>query len=352
MWRQWLSLSAGEQKGFIILLSLCLMLLCGLIASKYIKPDSVDIELHIIEASTKGSDSTFYDADTLFVNSSTATEMARFGLSDRFIVNALKYRDAGGHYRDFNDLTKTRGYDSTVFSGRHHLLVFDNSGGVAYSKHRYEKRPESRKVVHLWFSTVDEMNAAGLNLRYADSILSFRNRFFLTGTIKPDSVNSIGIDGFMALLTSRIKGEKRPPSTKEKRVVEPFDINIADTTMLMQLDGVNRFAALRILEYRNRLGGFVDIRQLTESGVLSSELLNKNENVIFADKTKVKTMSLNTSGVDKLRKHPYISFYLAKEIVERRKAKGDFTAVEQIKGLPSFDAASPFLIEYLTLDKK
>lgn len=352
MWRQWLSLTAGEQKGFFILVALCLLLMLGIMVVKCAGPDGSEITIRFVEASPITSNNDDLVEDTLYVNSSTATQMSKFGLSDRFIVNALKYRDAGGRYRSFSDLSKTRGFDSLVFEGRKDLLVFDGGEATTYHKPVFRKTEDRPRYVHLWFSSAEELAGAGVNSRYSDSIMAFRNRYYLTGSVRADSLNMLGMDGFMALIASRVKGDKKSVAAKEKIAIDPFDINSADTAMLARLDGVGNYTALRIVEYRDKLGGFVDLKQLLEIKNISEEIINRNQGVLFVDKSKVITMSVNSMGVEKLRRHPYVSFYLAKEIVERRRIKGNYSDVEQVKGLPSFDKASPFLLQYLTVENK
>ena len=113
VWREWLTFSKAEQRGFFILIVLCLTLLLVLIIGQCRSPRDGQIIIRQFNAMSNGKDSSPQFYDTLHVNTATVTEMSRFGFSDRLIINVLKYREAGGRYKHFSDFRKTYGFDST-----------------------------------------------------------------------------------------------------------------------------------------------------------------------------------------------------------------------------------------------
>jgi DNA uptake protein ComE-like DNA-binding protein len=63
-------------------------------------------------------------------------------------------------------------------------------------------------------------------------------------------------------------------NTKRAFKLQPFDVNLADTTELKKIRGIGSKLSSRILMYRNRLGGFTSEEQLTEIFGLQPETLD------------------------------------------------------------------------------
>ena len=56
---------------------------------------------------------------------------------------------------------------------------------------------------------------------------------------------------------------KSVPYTAKSRPLEPLDLNSADSTELVKLPGIGPANALKVIRYRERLGGYSDIRRTT-----------------------------------------------------------------------------------------
>lgn len=351
MWREWLTFSKNEQRGFFILIGICMILLVIFIVDRLHNPQMGLVVIRQLQYDRHDSTSNEGTYDSLNVNSATVAQMSRFGFSDRLIVNVLKYRETGGYYKNYSDFAKTYGFDSVSFTGRIELLNF---GSRLASRHGNFDQGARQKpaTIHLYYSTVEEMKAAGVSMKYADTIVSYRDQYYLSGAVRIDSLKGMTDREFVEFLRSRIKAEKKIQVAKEASTPVMIELNKADTAELMQVHGIGRYLAIRILEYRRQLGGFVDVKQLKEINGMAESVVLENSGCFVVDKSLVRTIPINSSGVEYMRKHPYIGFFLAKEIVERRRVKGDFTDLGQLAGLPSFDQANPLLILYLSLEKK
>lgn len=102
-----------------------------------------------------------------------------------------------------------------------------------------------------------------------------------------------------------------------------FEINTADTIELVKLKGIGKVYARRIIAYRSLLGGYVNIKQLSEVYGIKPELINKIESSISIDSTKIKLININLATYEELKKHPYINDYQAKAIVYYRSKVGN-----------------------------
>ncbi len=97
------------------------------------------------------------------------------------------------------------------------------------------------------------------------------------------------------------------------------DLNRADTTELKQVRGIGSYYARRIVEYRERLGGYVDIGQLLEIRGIDEERVLRWQKELKVDLGVVRKIDLLNTPEEDLRKHPYIGFYAARGIVSFRK---------------------------------
>ncbi|RAJ99942.1 competence ComEA-like helix-hairpin-helix protein [Larkinella arboricola] len=122
-----------------------------------------------------------------------------------------------------------------------------------------------------------------------------------------------------------------------KPVLQPFDINTADTTDLKKLRGIGSKLAGRIIKFREGLGGFVSADQYTEVFGLDSlalEELTKYGRV----QSPVKKLAINTATAEELDRHVYLSKRQAEIIVNYRTQHGPFTSPESLRNIRILDA--------------
>lgn len=123
--------------------------------------------------------------------------------------------------------------------------------------------------------------------------------------------------------------EKYPVGTK-------VELNTADTTELKKIPGIASYRARKIVEYRQRLGGFLHVEQVMEACELPDEVLDW----FSLDSVGVEQVDVNTASVQRLMHHPYLTFYQARDIVEYRRKYGPFHSVDELLKLDSFDQES------------
>lgn len=133
-------------------------------------------------------------------------------------------------------------------------------------------------------------------------------------------------------------GEAAPTKFPRKpRNLQPFDLNLADTTQLMQIRGIGAGRAKWVVKYRNQLGGYVREDQLDEVFVLrdAPDLRDSLKKYTFvAPGFAPKAVNLNTATFDELYLQPYIGKPRARLIVAYRQQHGPFKSVEDLKQIP------------------
>ena len=106
------------------------------------------------------------------------------------------------------------------------------------------------------------------------------------------------------------------------------DINTADSITLKTIPGIGPFYAGKIIEHRNKLGGFLSLNQLTEIWKFDEEKLRSIKEYTYLSKGVIVKMNINKETIEELVRHPYINYKVANSIVKMRKVNGDYTSVE------------------------
>ncbi len=119
-----------------------------------------------------------------------------------------------------------------------------------------------------------------------------------------------------------------PKFTKPGNLV--IELNSADSASLTQLQGIGPSFASRIIKFRNKLGGFYQKQQLLEVYGFDAERLNKIENQLIIDSTKINKIDLNQVTFKNLLKHPYFEFHMVKAIVTYRQLQGGFKNIDDL----------------------
>ena len=122
---------------------------------------------------------------------------------------------------------------------------------------------------------------------------------------------------------------------KEKIVI--IDINQATQEDLIKIYGIGEAISLRILKFKENLGGFVSMEQMKDVWGLSPEVIeNLNSHFKVSALPDVKKVDINNASIKELSQFPYFNYQIARQIVTFRSMNGDFKNVDdltKIKGL-------------------
>jgi len=110
-----------------------------------------------------------------------------------------------------------------------------------------------------------------------------------------------------------------------------IDINTADTAAFISLPGIGSKLAARIVNFREKLGGFYSIAQVGETYGLPDSSFQKIRQYLKLENMSIRKVNINTATIDELKTHPYIKWSLANPIVAYRNEHGPFSKVEDIK---------------------
>ena len=213
-------------------------------------------------------------------NTADSSTLVHVGLKKWQASNMLKYRAKGGRYRRAEDMKKIYGMTDSMYMA---LLPYIQIDTVA----------------------VDH---------YRDSLMQ-RER----DSVKVDSM---------------------PRYVSQKRDTI-LNLRTADTTELKMIRGIGSYRARQIVRYREQLGGFAHVDQLCEIKALQPLLTDsiQADSLLahfWLDSVIINPLRVNSAGVEKLQRHPYLSFEQAKAIYELRRKKIHLDSITQLKKVDCF----------------
>jgi len=136
----------------------------------------------------------------------------------------------------------------------------------------------------------------------------------------------------------------------EKKAIASVDINSGDSSAFDALPGIGGGFSRRIINFRNKLGGFYKVEQVAETFGLPDSVFQKIKPLLKITGNNVKKINVNTAKEEELKAHPYIRWQLAKVITEYKKQHGDFKNLEDLKKIMVIDAETYNKISpYLTI---
>ncbi len=108
-----------------------------------------------------------------------------------------------------------------------------------------------------------------------------------------------------------------PVKKKEKKVFLKININTASAEELKKLKGIGDKLSLRIVKYRDKLGGFYSVGQIKEVYGIKPETFQQIKPHIYC-KGAVKKININSASFKELVRHPYLTYKDVKAIFKFR----------------------------------
>jgi len=211
-------------------------------------------------------------------NTADSTTLLRLGLTPWQVRSVYRYRAKGGRYHRKEDFKRVPGMTPEVWERLARVMTI----GEAYRYYHDEK---------------DTAQQAGGERVQRDSL-------------------------------------QYPHQEKYQEVVQ-LDINTVDSNALKMIPGIASVRARRILRYREELGGFVSLDQLSEIEGLPEGI----EQWFKVETGIIRPLRINTLRVGALSRHPYVSFQQARDIDQYRRRKGKIRDLRELSLVESFSEA-------------
>lgn len=290
-------LTAEQWLGVLIL---AVLIAAGMVATKYLQPETKPIVL--VEDSIKTNFEDYqakqdsihkakwkktYKRDTIEIrmqmfdpNTVDSVTLLHLGFKPWQAKNMLKYRAKGGKYRQKEDMKKLYGMtDSMYIALEPYICIQQDSIAV---------------------------DSAQVDTIHLDSLPKWRS-------IKKDTI---------------------------------LNLRTADTTELKLIRGIGSYRAKMIVRYREQLGGYARVEQILEARGMDKVVADSILPHFYIDSVVLNKMPVNKIRPEVLHRHPYLSFEQAKAIYEYRRRHIRIKSAEELKKIKGL---SPSDIEKISI---
>jgi len=132
----------------------------------------------------------------------------------------------------------------------------------------------------------------------------------------------------------------------EKKAIPVVDLNTVDSTTLVELPRMGGYMASRIIAFREKLGGFVEVAQLLDvKGIDSTRFTAMRPYLLIGD-TETRRIDVNRADFKILVGHPYLSYEQVKRIFRQRETRGMIKNWAQLEALLKEEGEVNPLLEY------
>lgn len=125
-----------------------------------------------------------------------------------------------------------------------------------------------------------------------------------------------------------------------------LELNSVDSTQLVEIRGIGPYYARSIIQYRLAAGGYVRVEQLLDIYGMTEENYNRILPHLWVDTTLVQRININTASVARLKSHPCLNFYQARQIYELRRQKGKLSGMDELQPLSEMDEKSLEIMQF------
>jgi len=187
----------------------------------------------------------------------------------------------------------------------------------------------------------EQLIAAGLPIRTARTLIKYRakgGRFYkkedLLKLYTMDREDYKRIERYIHIATTRQSRRDFAPGRERPDIPAVIELNQTDAATLILLKGIGPGYAKRILDYREKLGGFIRVEQLSEVYGFPDSTYRQLKQKFTVNPANIKKLNINTAGEEELSRHPYIRRYLAANIIKLRNDLKKFSKIEELRQVP------------------
>lgn len=316
--RDYFSFSQTEIKGFMILIFLLFLLIVStfifdFLPQKNTSLSTVDVKrveelmvkIEVKEANERNAEKRNFSENkfekdenavaskpiqyfSFDPNVASLTEFEKLGIPLWLAERIIKYRSKGGKFRKKEDLQRIYSFPSTLYQNLEPYIVLANT------------------------QPVQENIATSKTENLAEKVTAL------------------------------------PVSKKEIYKPVLIDLNKADTNDLKKLKGIASKRAMRIVQEREKLGGFYSVEQVRYIWGLDSLSIDELLKYGRVNNPSIRKIKINEVTLEEF-KHPYLRPYIAKAIIAYRQQHGNFSSKKDLENIKLLDAQTlEKLLPYLS----
>ena len=346
--KEYFVFSSSEKRGiFTFSIIIFLMILAYVIMPTVLKLKKTDftefdkeIEMRIALNSIKDKKTQKILQFKFNPNTISKDSLVLLGLSSKQAYNVINYRTKFKAFKTKKDFKNLYTISDSLFLLLENQLVFKKA-----RKNQKIKKVISKEVESLPFdyklnpniAEVSDFVKIGLSRKQGRNILNYREK---VGAFKTKEElkklytitenDYLKIEPYIEIGLGKPKDSLEKKFKKYKTQFLSIDINTAKVKDFEQIIGIGVKTATRIVELRERLGGFYLGEQLLEIYKIDTAVVLRNLSNFKINSHIIRKLNLNKVTFKELLKHPYISYNMTKKIMNYRDMHGDFKNVEEI----------------------
>lgn len=296
-------------------------------------------------------------------NTATFDEFVRLGLPERVANAILNYREHGGRFDAPDDFQKIYTLSAADFERLRDFIEIARPENPTAAD-QAAPRPAQNFPFDPNTATTADFIRLGLSERTAQSIENYRAK---GGVFRQKSdfrklyllaeADYLRLEPFIEIAAPAAPQPPQPAMygsqpAPPKQAKNRLDINRSTAEDWQQLPGIGTARAQKIVYFREKLGGFASVAQVSESRGLPDSVFQEIKTMLEMGTPVFRKINLNTATADELAAHPYFDKRQATLILSYRAQHGQFRSVNDLARIGAFkDAAWLEKVKpYLTVD--
>ncbi|HXH18358.1 MAG TPA: helix-hairpin-helix domain-containing protein [Chitinophagales bacterium] len=310
--KEYFTFTRGERNGIIVLLLIIIMIILLPFVSRFFRQqneiDFSQFQKEIEEFEKQQArarekrvkeNTAAFELFSFDPNEITEAEWRKLGVNEKTARTIINYRGKGGYFDEKQDLLRIYGFDTAQYELLEPYMVLDQEEEAKAAMDPFDKtvfsKPREKKQKE--------------KISYA-----------------------------------------KKPEHQPKEIIN-VELNSADTAELVKVRGIGPTLSKRIIKYRNKLGGFVNVEQLLEVYGMDSTWFEIMKPSLSVNSTLISKIDINHVLQEELEKHPYFGKNIAKAIVNYRQQHGFFRSADDLKKIYLIDEKNIKKIEpYIGID--
>ena len=270
--------SDRQYRGLLILLPAAVVLVAIAVALELLRPaEQMELDPQSVQTKEQSDEKSEPTEEVVKLqkfnpNTFTYEQLREAGISKKVAVGIVRWRSYGKVYRLKEDLALVSGMTDSLYSVLKPYIIIDSE--VAAKPKKYA---------------------------VADSVKQ-----------QPKQLESV--------------------AEKVKIIEQPslLELNSADTTQLIAINGIGSKSAAEIVKYRDLLGGYHSVEQISELKCVTEQNYEKILQQICCDSCKISKIDINFATAKAVSRHPYVSKATLRKIFKHRQLKGGWSRIEEM----------------------
>ena len=239
-------------------------------------------------------------------NHITKDSLSMLPIDKRTLGNLIKYRDKGGKFGSVSDVMKIYGmekYANTIAP----YLSFESNEHNKSTSVKQENQVDKEILPD--------------NIPSQVGSFQINPKMNVSSTFSKTSISGSTNEG----ITSTFEKEESMEKSKTK-----IELNGADQYELMMVNGIGAFYSKMIIDYRDKIGGFYDKKQILDIKGIQMERAQKWLDQLDINMDLVRKLNINAASFKQLSAFPTVGYKKAEIIKLYQKNNGDFKKIEDL----------------------